>query len=140
MRLAFIAFAAALATFSLASAQQPQEFPSTSGNAFQRLCTVIDKTDPETNVDIEHAVACIGYVEGVVQGISEEANYAHAMTNQEPPRPFCLPENSDNGQLIRVVLKYIRNHPEKAHLQTSLLATLALRDAFPCATHSAPKK
>ena len=134
MRLASVAILlVVVVSFPLVTAQQPQEFPSTSGNAFVRVCSAIDKkAEEETHVDVEHAVACIGYVEGVVQGISEEVNYVHAKTDKEPPRPFCLPDGTENGQLIRVVLKYIGDHPEKAHYSSALLIGLALMDAFPC--------
>jgi len=106
-----------------------------------RLCSVIDKdAKDETRSDYLHLAACIGYVEGIVDGISEEVAYAHAMTEKEPPSPFCLPEEAENGQLIRIVLKYIGNHPEEAHKRTAFLISLAMKDAFPCTTHITKKQ
>lgn len=125
----------------LVSAQQAPEFPSTSGNAFVRTCSAIDKNaEEEAHIDIQHAVACSAYIDGFVSGISEEADYAHAMTDKEPPRPFCLPEESENGQLIRIALKFIRNHPEEAHRPTAFLLASALRDAFPCGAHTSKRQ
>lgn len=118
----------------LVFAQQPQEFPATSGNAFVRTCSVIDKeAEKKTSVlEMQDVAVCLGYVRGVTDGISNEVAYASAITNQEPPSPFCLPEKSTNGQLVRIVLKYIGNHPEEAHETTTLLIIAALKDAFPC--------
>jgi hypothetical protein len=35
-------------------------------------------------------------------------------------------------QLVRIVLKYVRENPEKANLGTGGLIILALREAYPC--------
>jgi hypothetical protein len=64
--------------------------------------------------------------------VLEEVAFAHAMTNKEPPKPFCIPEGAENGQMIRIVLRYIRNHPEEAHEHTPFLITEALRETWPC--------
>lgn len=124
------------------AAQEQKEFPSTSGNAFVRMCSVLDnkKIDEQTPLENQHAVACIAYAEGVVQGVSQEVAFSHAMTNKEPLRPFCLPDDAENGQLIRVVLKYIRNHPEVAHQSTAFLIVLALKESFPCPVGKPPAK
>lgn len=59
-----------------------QEFPETSGNAFVRLCSVIDKENL-TQEELENDAAGVGFLEGVFQGMTEEAIYAHAMTDKE---------------------------------------------------------
>ncbi len=137
MRLTSLAILLVVISAPLVTAQQPQELPSTSGNAFVRICSTID-TKPDkgaTQLDVQHEIACIGYVEGVAQGESEEVAYVLAMTSKEPPGRFCLPEESENGQLVRIVLKYIGKHPEEAHYSTAFLIASALREAFPCTTH-----
>lgn len=101
-----------------------------------RLCSAIDKkTEEATHTDINHEIACLGYVEGVAQGESEEVAYVLTMTGKEPPGRFCVPEESENGQVVRIVLKYIGKHPEEAHYSTAFLIASALREAFPCTTH-----
>jgi hypothetical protein len=105
----------------------PREYPST-GNAFDRLCSVVEKNKTET----QHGVACIAYVVGLIDGVSKETEFVLAVSNKQPPMPFCLSDDVENGQLIRIVLRYIRNHPEEAHLSTAFLVVQALREAFPC--------
>ena len=113
------------------SAQEIKEFPDTSGNAFVRLCSAIDK-DGRTDREAKLNMACIGYVSGVVDGVFWEVAFVGAKGSKEPPKPYCLPENTENGQLIRIVMKYIRNHPEEAHQKTAFLIFNALGEAFPC--------
>jgi hypothetical protein len=59
---------------------------------------------------------CMGYVEGVADA------YADA----------CLPERVGLDQDIRVVVKYLNDHPEKLHLDRAELTKAALKQAFPC--------
>jgi hypothetical protein len=113
------------------SAQTSREFPSTSGNAFLRICPVVDK-DRMTHEDVVNAVECVSYIEGFVSGVQQEVAFAHVVGKIKPPTLFCHTEVAENGQLVRVVLKYIRNHPEEAHKDTAFLAAEALREAFPC--------
>ena len=48
------------------------------------------------------------------------------------PVPFCVPDEVQLKQILAVVLKYIRDNPEKAHIRASTLAVAALKKAFPC--------
>ena len=55
-------------------AQKAKEFPSTSGNAYLRQCSVIEKDDKDqTQEDFRYYVPCIAYTEGVVQGALMES-------------------------------------------------------------------
>ena len=114
------------------SAQEPHEFSSNSGNAFIQLCSVVEKDENLTAPEIQYTAACTGYVKGIVDGVSEEVAFAHAVTDREPPKPFCLPKDVETGQLISVTLKYIRNHPEETRKSAAFLIAKALREAFPC--------
>ena len=46
--------------------------------------------------------------------------------------PFCVPNDVTLGQRVAVVVKYIDEHPEDMHLEFFLLASEALRAAWPC--------
>lgn len=48
----------------------------------------------------------------------------------------CIPNKASVAQLARVVVKWLREHPEKLHEPKSFLVMEALKDNFPC---SAPK-
>jgi len=45
---------------------------------------------------------------------------------------FCSPTGTTTGQAARIVVKYLRDHPEELHKRNSVLAFIALRNAFPC--------
>ena len=114
---------------SQTSTQEP-DYHSTSGNSFARLCSALDIE--KTHLDMQHTVACMAFVDGVVQGVYEEVSLTQTAANQEPFLPFCLPEEAETGQLVKVVLKYIHNHPELAHQRTAALIVKALREAYSC--------
>ena len=46
---------------------------------------------------------------------------------------FCQPDGTTTGQAARIVVKYLRDHPEELHKHDSVLAFTALKAAFPCA-------
>jgi hypothetical protein len=46
---------------------------------------------------------------------------------------ICIPDSVENGQLLRIVMKYIRNHPEQSHKLSAMLVFNAEFYAFPCA-------
>jgi hypothetical protein len=83
------------------TAKTASELPSTSGNAFLRLCSVIDK-GVHTDSEVAHSVMCIGYVVGVVEGVTAEVVFVHAVTNKEPPKPFCFREWASNQSCAEV--------------------------------------
>jgi hypothetical protein len=115
----------------LSGSSQTIETPDTSGNAFARLCSAIDRDDV-TNSNYGHVMACIGYVSGFVSGVEFGAGFVEDQAGKKVRKPFCRPEEVENGQLIRVVLKYIRDNPEKAHQPTSWLLMDAFGKAYPC--------
>jgi len=51
----------------------------------------------------------------------------------------CGPDEVPILQLARVVVKWLREHPERLHEPKGVLAIEALRDAFPC-QHASPKE
>ncbi len=46
---------------------------------------------------------------------------------------YCVPPTGiENDQLVRVVKKYLDEHPEDLHQSARILILFALREAFPC--------
>jgi hypothetical protein len=100
-----------------------------------RLCSSIENEGSEiTREESRNIVYCVAYVEGVVQGVEVEIAYSTGTTGNKPRSPFCLPDTVEDGQIVKIILKYIRNHPEEAHKSTVSLMIEALREAFPCRT------
>jgi Rap1a immunity proteins len=120
-----------LATVPVQTEDKP-EFPGDSGNAFIRLCSAVDKPFKElTELEQGHAVACLGYVSGLADGIWLELDLLR--TDGSPQHgPYCESGGVEQGQRVRVLMKYIQDNPAKAHLRTSALFGLAMKKAFPC--------
>lgn len=110
---------------------QTSEAPRDSGNAFVRRCSVAD-SERLTGADTGNVLECVAYINGFAEGVEYEAFFATAKINQKAPAAFCLPDRSENGQIIRVVLKYIRDNPAEAHEHTAILIIKALGKAYPC--------
>jgi hypothetical protein len=45
---------------------------------------------------------------------------------------LCIPNAVTNGQMVRVVVKYIEDRPARMHENFKALAVEALRAAWPC--------
>jgi hypothetical protein len=112
-------------------AAQVKESPRESGNAFVRLCSAVENKQLSEE-DFGNVMDCIGYVSGFTEGVYYEAMYATAKGKQVAPEAFCIPDDVEHGQLIRVILKHIRDNPENAHKRTSVLIIKALGKAYPC--------
>jgi len=110
---------------------QTKEFVDDSGNAFLRLCSAIDKED-KTSTEWAHVMACTGFVTGFTRGVEFGSLYVEDKAHKKVPHLFCTPSEIENGQIIRIVLKYIRDNPAEAHLPTGALVVDALQKAFPC--------
>ena len=111
---------------------QDVESPAKSGNAFLRQCSIVE-SGPHTEEEIFRANGCVLYIGGFVQGV-EIASTTVKVQNKMPtlPEPFCRPDHTESQQLVRIVLKYVRDNPEDAHRDTMFVAMWAFQKAFPC--------
>lgn len=108
---------------------------SDSGNAFVRTCSGIDNTSKALS-DLQQIELgeCSAYIMGLTEGILLERSYADAAGNGvKVPLPYCVQDTYEveQGQKVRILLKYIRSNPEKAHMITAGLFISAMGDAFP---------
>ena len=104
-----------------------------SGTEFLTECAVVDKETDLTDREMWSQDSCLGYVEGVALGAKAETLRINAANKSSVPMPFSLPTGVSVKQLVRVTLKYIRDNPEQAHLNSSFLILDALGKAFPLA-------
>jgi Rap1a immunity proteins len=63
----------------------------------------------------------------VIDEITEFTN----LVKGESKRSYCRPESASTGKLIRLVYKYLENHPEELDQKASYLTLTALKNAFP---------
>ena len=62
---------------------------------------------------------CTGYISGVFDN--------SIIINKQ-----CLPQNATSGQMIKVVVEYLKEHPERLTTSASVLVQVAINEAFPC--------
>jgi hypothetical protein len=93
-----------------------------------RDCTsavrVLDNGGTTADISLgEDATRCMGYVIGVESGYMEAAGY-HSK--------FCLPLNTPDFMLVRIVQKFFHEHPALLSQAAATLEIRALKEAFPC--------
>jgi Ssp1 endopeptidase immunity protein Rap1a len=123
-----------------ANAQSRPNDISESGNRFLEVCSVDEKPMAQWNErDFLNGGVCEGFMMGLRDGIGMSiALLQHDYPSLAPLKGsiedlgVCFPDGSDRGQMIRVTLKYIRQHPEQSHLPSAELVFMAELDAFPC--------
>jgi hypothetical protein len=108
-----------------------EEVLEESGNAFLRQCSVVEKDHDLTSADKSNQMVCAAYVSGFVEGASAAITFSRSK-GESPSSLYCTDSDMEAGQLVRVVLKYIRSHPETADQRTFVLVTRAFQAAYPC--------
>ena len=74
---------------------------------------------------------CLGYVGGladtyaVVQGVVPEEHRKELM---------CIPSTVDAEEMVRVIVKYLKDHPKLEAEPARVTAAVALSKAYPCPT------
>jgi hypothetical protein len=97
-----------------------QRVSTRTGNDLLEFC--------ESKKEFEQAF-CLGYITGVTD--MEGMNTAAFPDRQRS----CISTIVTNGQLIDVVLKYLKDHPEERHMLAAVLIVKSMAQAFPCKTH-----
>lgn len=98
--------------------------PEGTGNDFLDVCSGLgDESRLKESWDLG---VCAGYVDGVAIGTEISNGFNH-----KPPR-ICIPKEASRGQMYRVAIKYIRDHPEKSHAPSAALIFESFIEAFPC--------
>ena len=95
---------------------------SKSGNELSEDC----KTSDGNSATFQDGV-CLGYVLGAKDSFEFAAKVHHVTPD------FCIPDGVTNGQVVKVVVKYLNNHPEDLHYSAESLVVYALGAAFRCA-------
>jgi Rap1a immunity proteins len=131
----YLVLACLLSGVLLASGPTPEQDVNlaVSGNDFLRVC------DTQAASKTVFDGVCLGYVGGVLDGV-DLAFGLGATARKEPVKStFCLPAESTLGQKYHVVVKFIKDHPGKAHFPTDLLIFEAIVEAFPPCPQAAEK-
>lgn len=102
-----------------------------TGAELLRACSAAVKTADGLQISEEDAalsIYCLGYVSGFTDSVRLTSHF------YKPRDPkICLPEKgTSNNQLIRVVTKWLKDHPENLHESARMEVLLAFQNTFPC--------
>lgn len=105
-----------------------------SGAELLANCAEVLKRADSARVDPYRAGQCMGFVQGFGEGVKIAALGASADRQEyEKRRFFCVPEGVTNLQVVRVVVKSLREQSqERLQQEAGVLVGLALRRAYPC--------
>ena len=104
-----------------------------SGTEFIRQCAVMVKyLDGDTEVSGFDATSCLSFVDGFVYGYATSYVTFGAEPNDQG---ICFSAGHTNAQHVRIIYKYMQDHPEKLHLDKGILVNDALHEAFPCSSN-----
>ena len=98
-----------------------------SGNGFLSACQYSTSENSYT----------AGLCQGYVRGVSDAVDALFRLTARAQPEAiplFCIPKDSTNHQILDVVIKFVKEHPEKRHAPTKFLVLDSLIEAFPCSS------
>lgn len=115
------------------AADSPASFSSLSGNGFTEQMTKFGwcagylQATQDALITTEVKLAIIAMTGVTLSGPDKAKEYA-----LDSLRVACIPEKAPILQLARVLVKWLREHPERLHELKSILTTAALKDAFPC--------
>jgi Rap1a immunity proteins len=123
-------------------------FSNLDGNQLLKECTaysnllslpnVQDTEDPDVlramaRGDFANGAHCLGYVTGIVDDhFNCQINEASSTAALDPTKHFCLPDGVTPNQTVRVVVKWLGDHPARLHEGAIGLVIDALKENFPC--------
>jgi hypothetical protein len=125
-------FAAAAAAFALGA------LPATSraeGSEFLRDCqlmaTIIENYPARNGITDEQfnrASRCAEYLDGAAGQYRSLSIWREAL----PLLPICVPDTVSTAQLVLIVVKFLKENPDRLHFTKNGLVFEAYLGAFPC--------
>ena len=109
------------ATFlpTMTSADAEHRVSTTTGNDLLEYCESKERPFPTG--------LCLGYVLG-----ASDVESMEGAAFPDRARSY-VPNNVSNGQMIDIVVKYLKDRPEERHMLAGLLVE-AMNKAFPCSS------
>jgi hypothetical protein len=106
------------------------------GNSLLQFCSAYIQAADNGTIPSGGAIGatfCVGFLTGI-------QDYDEMLSQLETDRNggkgliqhACVPENATTDEVVRVVVKWLRDNPDELHYPASVLAIGALRKAYPC--------
>ncbi len=159
--LAFVFAVVMLSAVAPVYAQEPPSQPLKDGNGLLEYCShvvnMLDSPSTEALLDAGNMMKvgwCTGYLRATHDLIIDwQVNLALLsaaglrLSGPEKVQKVLIerfhvwiPAGVDIAQMARVLVKWLRDHPERLHELPSVLTIDALKDAFPCRADAMTKK
>jgi hypothetical protein len=109
-----------------------QDAKGVDGNHLLDYCTAavqfMDSGRFDNDRQASQNLWCTGYVTGVMQGL----DLARKLSDKKDQKIYPCLAGIASKQAIRVIVKYLRENPEKLQERGVTLSLAALQRAFPC--------
>jgi hypothetical protein len=127
----------ALMSSLLAFASDASAQTGNDGNSLQRECSLVmqimeQHQEVPALADNMSAGICLGLVHGVAAALGLWQGVDVGGTVDNTQLHGCMPDEVRTIELIKVVLKYLNDHPNNLHLDDTRLIEMAIVDAYPC--------
>lgn len=136
MKSMWVGLAILFAFCSAPSAMATRNLSSTDGNMLLKECHAALKgaeVSPQlTGPEWQAGAHCIGFVQGVLDADAIWFVGAKTSTGDNAKVLYCLPDDSQTMQLIRVLVKFLEDNPEKLNLPGYVLIWVAMAKSYPC--------
>lgn len=123
-------------TLALTSISYADETSKYNGETLLRnLDLHIRFDDPNANPSpVGHARTweAVGFVMGVVDSNTYYQSVAQVNKDNNLLIYFCIPDEATNGQILKNVMKYLNDNPDKLNKSRILLTYDALKTYYPC--------
>jgi len=95
-------------------------FSIKTGNDFLRICkNIYEGSHGKTRDEVEMTGFCLGYIEGI-RSMNRENHH------------YCIPAEAESSDLVKIVYKFMQNHPEILDKHPCVSVTHSFSGAFPC--------
>jgi hypothetical protein len=104
------------------------------GESLHKLCRLLPSISSQSQLsgrEFADASQCLGYVAGVIAGIS-------TMQAVMAENTICFPSGIEIGTAADIVAQYLRDRPQERHFSGYTLTYRALAKAYPCTGSSKP--
>jgi hypothetical protein len=91
-----------------------------TGDGLLEQCREYEKSQAGQDYSYVEAGLCLGYITGVGDMVKAATSRA------------CPPEDANRGQVILVVIKFLKENPAKLHVAAFVSITVAMQEAWPC--------
>ena len=120
--------------FSSHASAESSNFDFTGKEIYESCAQALKGLDRTGEYDDHKFGVCAGYIAGIV-----DFHTVATTVESLPVNMFCLPPKISTAQVIRQVIQYLENNPDKHHDLAAYLVIIALREAYPCTEENSGK-